>query len=172
MTTDQLLNAYREYAAKDTQADAEFDLLNFPDLPERPVMTVEAKAGEIISRRGSLAAALIEAEYGIEDPDCPEALKEAYQLVIGLRSTKPRHYRIRPLPTPGTVDTFGIPVTTNGVYVTQHGAYLGQVDILRENGQLRWKSVMPHIAKDAIDYVPAPANWRDLIIEELPGIIE
>jgi hypothetical protein len=85
MTTDQLLDAYRTYAAKDAAADAQFDLLNFPDLPERPAMSVAARAGEVISRRGSLAAARIEAAAGIEDPDYPEALKDAYQLIIEAR---------------------------------------------------------------------------------------
>lgn len=82
MKTTELLAAYNEWAAADAKADAAFDLLDFPNLPERPEMTIKAQAGEVIHRRGGLGAALVEAKAGIEDPDCPEALKEAYQLII------------------------------------------------------------------------------------------
>ena len=82
MTVDRLLSAYRAYAAASAKADAEFDLLNFPNLPEMPQQSTEALAGEVIHRRGSLKAALVEAQAGIEDPDCPEWRKRAYQLVI------------------------------------------------------------------------------------------
>lgn len=81
MNAAQLLNAYREFAAANASADAEFDLLNFPNLPERPEMTAEIKAGELINERG-LAGALKVAEFGIEDADCPEPRKAAYQLII------------------------------------------------------------------------------------------
>lgn len=82
MKTTELLSAYNEWAAADAKADAAFDLLNFPNLPERQEMSTQAKAGEIIHRRGSLRAALVEAQAGIENPDCSEQLKETYQLVI------------------------------------------------------------------------------------------
>lgn len=82
MTSNQLLEAYRTFAAADAEADARFDLLDFPNLPERPVMSIEALAGEVIHRRGGLEAALVEARHGVEDPDCREDLKEAYQIII------------------------------------------------------------------------------------------
>lgn len=82
MKTTELLAAYNEWAAADDKASAAFDLMNFPNLPEHPEASIEAQAGEVIHRRGSLKAALVEAQAGIEDPDCPERLKEAYQLII------------------------------------------------------------------------------------------
>lgn len=82
MNANQLLNSYRSYAAADADADAAFDLVTFPNLPERPTYTTEAMAGEVIARRGSVKAALAEAEAGIEDPDCSEQRKAAYQLII------------------------------------------------------------------------------------------
>lgn len=80
-TVDRLLDAHNTYAAAARAADDEFDLLNFPNLPQRPSFTAEAAAGELIRERG-LVGALRVAEFGIEDPDCSEQTKEAYQLII------------------------------------------------------------------------------------------
>jgi excisionase family DNA binding protein len=83
MTAADLLNAYREYAAATAAWEQHFDLANILDLPSAPEQSIPAKAGEIIHRRGNIDAALVEAQWGIEDPDCSEQLREVYQLVIG-----------------------------------------------------------------------------------------
>lgn len=82
MNANQLLTAYNEYAAAYEQWNQSFDLAAIFDRPEAPTQSTEAAAGEVIHRRGSLKAALVEAQAGIEDPDCPEWRKEAYQMVI------------------------------------------------------------------------------------------
>ncbi len=82
MSASQLLAAYDAYAVAYKQWEADFDLATILDRPEAPEQSVEALAGEIIHDRGSLRAAVVEAQAGIEDPDCPERRKEAYQRIL------------------------------------------------------------------------------------------
>jgi len=82
MNANQLLSSYREYAAAYAAWGASFDLATIFDRPEAPLQSAAAVAGEVIHGRGSLRAALVEAQAGIEDPDCPEWRKAAYQLII------------------------------------------------------------------------------------------
>lgn len=81
MTANELLNAYAVYAQATEQADAAFDLANFPNLPERPAYTADVQAGELIHERG-LRGALTVALAGIEDTECSERVKDAYALII------------------------------------------------------------------------------------------
>jgi hypothetical protein len=81
MNAEQLLNAYREYAAAYQAWESNFDATKLFDLPEAPTQSLAARAGEVIHERG-MAGALKVAELGIEDPDCPERTKESYQLII------------------------------------------------------------------------------------------
>ena len=61
-----------------------------------------------------------------------------------------RDYQIKPVAVEGYADA-------DGVYVNSEGAWLGEcVDMI----------VMPYI-NDGGAYIPAPANWRDLIVQEL-----
>lgn len=56
--------------------------------------------------------------------------------------------------TPVAVDGF---VDADGVYENNQGAWLGEID----DGK-----VMPYSDEDG-DFVPAPTNWRELIIKAL-----
>jgi hypothetical protein len=58
-------------------------------------------------------------------------------------------YQIKPIAIEGFADA-------NGVVENREGAWLGEVD---------GDQVMPY--SDDGDYIPAPANWRELIIKEL-----
>jgi hypothetical protein len=58
-------------------------------------------------------------------------------------------YQIKPVAVEGFADA-------DGVYENHEGAWLGEVD---------GDKVMPYSDED--DYVPAPANWRDLIVKPL-----
>ena len=89
----------------------------------------------------------------------------------------PRHFRIRPQPMPTeTWRTSAAPLRTDGVYLNRHGAWLGEVYEARDAHLKRTIAimVMPHLHRDADDsnaltYVPAPANWWELVLAELPG---
>jgi hypothetical protein len=59
-------------------------------------------------------------------------------------------YQIKPVAVEGFADA-------DGVYENQAGAWLGECD---------GEKVMPYADED-LEYVPAPANWRDLIIKAL-----
>ncbi len=59
-------------------------------------------------------------------------------------------YRISPVAVEGYADA-------DGVYANEYGAWLGQV---------MYGNVEPYVDED-LDFVPAPDNWRDLIIEHL-----
>lgn len=58
-------------------------------------------------------------------------------------------YQITPVEVDGCADG-------DGVYENNHGAWLGEIDN---------DKVMPY-SKDG-DFIPASANWRELIIEVL-----
>jgi hypothetical protein len=60
------------------------------------------------------------------------------------------NYRITPVAVAGFADA-------DGIYTNIAGAWLGELD---------GGSVHPYVDEDG-DFVPAPANWRDLVIEEL-----
>lgn len=59
-------------------------------------------------------------------------------------------YRIIPVSVEGFADA-------DGVYENQYGAWLGEFD---------GEAVQPYADEDG-GYIPAPANWRDLVIEEV-----
>ena len=60
------------------------------------------------------------------------------------------NYRITPIAVEGFADA-------NGVCENRHGAWLGEFD-----------SETVHIYADEDgDYIPAPSNWHDLVIEEV-----
>lgn len=59
-------------------------------------------------------------------------------------------YRISPVQVKGFADA-------DGVYENQQGAWLGDV---------QGDSVQPYSDEDG-DYIPAPSNWRELIVETL-----
>ena len=59
-------------------------------------------------------------------------------------------YQIKPVAVEGFADA-------DGIYVNQHGAWLGECD---------GEKVMPYADEDS-EYIPAPANWRDLIVKTL-----
>lgn len=59
-------------------------------------------------------------------------------------------YQIKPVQVEGFVDA-------DGVYENQHGAWLGEID---------GDSVQPYADEDG-DFVPAPENWRELIVKAL-----
>jgi hypothetical protein len=59
-------------------------------------------------------------------------------------------YRITPIAVDGFADA-------DGVYENRHGEWLGEV----EDGK-----VLPY-ADEGGDFVPAPSNWRDLVVETL-----
>lgn len=59
-------------------------------------------------------------------------------------------YRISPVAVEGFANA-------DGVYENAHGAWLGEV-----NGG----KVEPYADED-MEFVPAPSNWRNLVIEEL-----
>ena len=68
-------------------------------------------------------------------------------------------YQIKPIVVEGFADA-------DGVYENREGAWLGQVDWQQAEGQEDRQVVMPYADED-LDYVPAPANWRDLIVRSL-----
>lgn len=83
MQTADLLNAYRDYAAKYADWQHSFDLEKILDQPDAPVMSAQAKAGEMIARRGSLAHALAEAlAHTLDGSEVSESLRSAYQELI------------------------------------------------------------------------------------------
>ena len=59
-------------------------------------------------------------------------------------------YQIKPVTVEGFADA-------DGVYKNEYGAWLGECD---------GETVMPY-CDDAGDFIPAPENWRDLIVKEL-----
>jgi hypothetical protein len=59
-------------------------------------------------------------------------------------------YQIKPVAIEGFADA-------DGVVENAHGAWLGECD---------GEQVMPFADEDG-DYIPAPANWRELIVREL-----
>ena len=59
-------------------------------------------------------------------------------------------YQIKPVAIDGFADA-------DGVYENRDGAWLGECD---------GGAVMPYADED-LDFVPAPANWRELIIKVL-----
>ena len=59
-------------------------------------------------------------------------------------------YQIKPVTIEGFVDA-------DGVYENQQGAWLGEI-----NGEI----VQPYADEDG-DFIPAPENWRELVIKEL-----
>lgn len=58
------------------------------------------------------------------------------------------------------VDVDGFP-GADGVTVNREGAWLGETDWQDDK-----KVVMPYADEDG-DFVPAPENWRDMVIEQL-----
>jgi hypothetical protein len=56
--------------------------------------------------------------------------------------------------TPVEVEGFA---NANGVYENSAGAWLGEVD---------GDAVQPYADEDG-DYIPAPSNWRDLVVKAL-----
>lgn len=63
-------------------------------------------------------------------------------------------YRITPIAVNGFADA-------DGVYENLFGAWLGEVDWQNDK-----QIVMPYADEDR-DYIPAPENWREFIIEVL-----
>lgn len=59
-------------------------------------------------------------------------------------------YQIKPV----VVDGFA---SADGVYENQAGAWLGEVD---------GSTVNPYCDED-MEYIPAPENWRELVIKQL-----
>jgi len=59
-------------------------------------------------------------------------------------------YQIKPVAVDGFADA-------DGVYENREGAWLGEID----DGK-----VQPYADEDG-DFVPAPANWRELIVKAL-----
>lgn len=59
-------------------------------------------------------------------------------------------YQIKPIAVEGYADA-------DGVYENRDGAWLGEID----GGK-----VMPYADEDG-DFVPAPENWRDLVVRLL-----
>lgn len=59
-------------------------------------------------------------------------------------------YQIKPVQVDGFADA-------DGVYENRDGAWLGEID----DGK-----VMPYADED-MDFIPAPANWRELIVKAL-----
>lgn len=58
-------------------------------------------------------------------------------------------YRIQPIEVEGAADA-------DGVWVNSDGAWLGE--IIDEHVE---------VYSDEGDYIPAPANWQELVVEEL-----
>lgn len=63
-----------------------------------------------------------------------------------------------------TVET-GDGRVADGVYVNEQGAWLGEWDVISYPTGPE-QTVLPHMDADG-EYIPAPANWRDLIIEQV-----
>lgn len=68
-------------------------------------------------------------------------------------------YRIQPV----TVDGYA---GADGVYKNEYGAWLGVVDWQESEDGSPCRVVFPLTDED-LDFVPAPNNWRDLILEVL-----
>ena len=82
MNSEKLVAAYTVYAEKYKVWDAEFDLATFMDRPAPPEQSVEAAAGEIIFRRGTLAKALAEAVTSALNYECDDWKRAIYQELI------------------------------------------------------------------------------------------
>ena len=67
-------------------------------------------------------------------------------------------YKITPVAVDGAGDA-------DGVYENEYGAWLGLVD-WQETESATTQIVLPYSDEDG-DYIPAPANWRDLIVAQL-----
>ena len=68
-------------------------------------------------------------------------------------------YQIKPVVVEGFADA-------DGIYANHEGAWLGQLDWQQVEGQEDRQVVMPYSDEDG-GYVPAPADWRALIVREL-----
>lgn len=68
-------------------------------------------------------------------------------------------YQITPVAVEGSADA-------DGVYKNEYGAWLGIIDWqATEDGEDK-QIVLPLMDED-LDFVPAPDNWRELVVKEL-----
>ena len=68
-------------------------------------------------------------------------------------------YRITPVTANG--------VACDGVAVDEDGAWLGKV-VTGPNGEGTVVTEVVRVADSAGDWIPAPADWRQLVLERLP----
>ena len=71
-----------------------------------------------------------------------------------MTTTNATDYRIHPIAINGFADADGVTENT-------HGAWLGVMDWQNDK-----QVVLPYADEDG-DYIEAPSNWRDLVIEQL-----
>ena len=67
-------------------------------------------------------------------------------------------YQIKPVEIDGS--------TADGVYKNEYGAWLGIIDWQHDDYGEGTQIVLP-LVDESSDFVPAPDNWRDLIIKQL-----
>lgn len=70
------------------------------------------------------------------------------------------NYQIKPVAVDGFADA-------DGVYVNQAGAWLGEVDWRTQGYDGNDVQYVATYSDEDGDFVPAPANWKELIVKKL-----
>ena len=69
-------------------------------------------------------------------------------------------YQIKPIAVEGFADA-------DGVHVNQSGAWLGEVDWRTDGDTYKDAQYIAIYSDEDGDFVPAPDNWRELIVKKL-----
>jgi hypothetical protein len=121
--------------------------------PPKPLDERVAFKGKI-ANRVSPETALLAQQLMLREWPGVGSIEQLIEYALRRLKETTMDYQIKPVQVDGFADA-------NGVYENSHGAWLGEVDWQGDK-----QVVLPYNDEDG-DYIPAPSNWRDLVVKAL-----